>query len=126
MIYGTSPSSPVVKTLPSKSGDVDSLPGWGTKAPCAVECGQQENKTMLCAPFGLLYAVLVTTPQKRNNRIGESPNKGIYTSPREGGTSYRDRSKQKALQLKRDIPAVRGIIEYGLGVTCFTVSHECF
>ena len=55
---------------------------------------KKKKKTMLCAAFGLLYAVLVTTPQKRNNRVGESPNKGIYASPREGGTSYRDRSKQ--------------------------------
>ena len=29
------PSGPVIKDLPSKAGDVGSIPGWGTKVPYA-------------------------------------------------------------------------------------------
>jgi len=38
---------------------------------------------MLWATLGFLYAVLVTAPQKRNNRIEESPEKGICDGQRD-------------------------------------------
>ena len=38
------PSGPVVKTLPSNAGGVGSIPGWGTKIPHAVGCGQKLKK----------------------------------------------------------------------------------
>ena len=34
--HGTSHGGPVVKNLPSDTGDVGLIPGWGTKMPCAV------------------------------------------------------------------------------------------
>ena len=33
--------SPVVKTLPSNSGGVSLIPGWGTKIPHVTGCGQK-------------------------------------------------------------------------------------
>ena len=30
------PGGPVVKNLPSKAGDADSIPGQGTKVPCVT------------------------------------------------------------------------------------------
>ena len=38
------PGGPVVKTLPSNTGDMGSIPGWGTKIPHAVGCGQKLKK----------------------------------------------------------------------------------
>ena len=34
------PSGPVVKTLPFQSRGMCSIPGWGTKIPCAMQCSQ--------------------------------------------------------------------------------------
>ena len=34
---GDSPDIPVVKNLPCNAGDVGSIPGWGTKIPCAMK-----------------------------------------------------------------------------------------
>ena len=34
------PASSVVKTLTSSAGAAGSIPGWGTKIPCATWCGQ--------------------------------------------------------------------------------------
>ena len=31
------PAGPVVENLPSSAGDAGAIPGWGTKAPHAVE-----------------------------------------------------------------------------------------
>ena len=36
---------PVVKTLPSDAGGMDSIPGWGTKIPHAtMQCGLKKKK----------------------------------------------------------------------------------
>ena len=38
------PGGPVVKTLPSNAGGMGPIPGWGTKIPHAVGCGQKLKK----------------------------------------------------------------------------------
>ena len=35
------PGGPVVKILFSNEGGVGLIPGWGTKVPCAMGCGQK-------------------------------------------------------------------------------------
>ena len=35
------PGGPVVKNLLSNAGDMGSIPGWETKIPHAVQCGQK-------------------------------------------------------------------------------------
>lgn len=55
---------------------------------------------MLCAI--LLYAILVTTPQKRNNGVEESPNKVIYDGQREGGTSLQRQIQTKQTKALQD------------------------
>ena len=43
-VCGCFPSGPVVKTLPFQSGGMCSMPGWGTKILCAMQCSQWINK----------------------------------------------------------------------------------
>ena len=38
------PNSRVVKTLSSAAGGMSSIPGWGTKEPHAMRCGQKLKK----------------------------------------------------------------------------------
>ena len=38
------PCCPVVKNSPSTAGDTGSTPGWATKIPHAVQCGQKKKK----------------------------------------------------------------------------------
>ena len=43
--FGDFPGSLVVKTPSSNAGGAGSIPGWGTKVPCAMECGQKLKET---------------------------------------------------------------------------------
>ena len=53
------PSHPVVKTLLPNAGGLGSIPGWETKIPHAMGCGQKVEKkkkknqqnTQLCFPL---------------------------------------------------------------------------
>ena len=44
-IHCTLPCGPVIKHLPSKSGDENLTPGKGTKAPQALQLGQKRSIT---------------------------------------------------------------------------------
>ena len=45
------PGSPVVKNLPCSAGDMGSIPGQGTKIPCALEQLSPRSTTMeACMP----------------------------------------------------------------------------
>ena len=44
IIIPRTPSSSVVKILPSNAGDVGSIPGLETKIPRATPCGQKKKK----------------------------------------------------------------------------------
>ena len=45
---GDFPGGPVVKTLPSNTGDVGSIPGWGGKIPHASQPKHQNIKQKPC------------------------------------------------------------------------------
>ena len=45
--YRDLPGSPVVKTRAATAGGTGSIPGWGTKIPCAVQCSKKK-KMRLC------------------------------------------------------------------------------
>ena len=44
MVFGDFPGGPVVKTLPSNAGGMDSIPDWGAKIPHALQPKNQHIK----------------------------------------------------------------------------------
>ena len=49
-MWGNFPGGSVVKNLPSNTGDTGSIPGQGTKIPCAVEQLSPGTTSTECTP----------------------------------------------------------------------------
>lgn len=64
-----------------------------------------------------MYVVLVTAPQKRNNRIRESPEKDIYDGQRDFlVVTDPNKTNKTKTHIKRSITGVHGVSKYGFGV----------
>ena len=58
IIMPRTPSSSVVKILPSNAGDVGSIPGLETKIPPATPCGQKKKSIVI--PIVQIWKVRLT------------------------------------------------------------------